>query len=562
MRIATRLRLISTATIAAVVLLTPVLVAAVLDFKRAKADYALAEKIHDNFLERAAFRDQYFLYREDRMRQQWDKSKEASDVLLRQARQELAGEQEQQILERLGRTIDESVVVFHRIVDNTAALQAANGNRQVYAELDKRLYSQMLLKAMTIRDATTTLQSAGAQRVEDAYRHLLAAIGWFAGALALATVLTAIKIGALIRQRLVPLHLGAQKIAQGELEYRIPPGPDDEFADLARSFNDTADKLTAEIGAHRQAEEMLHKLSIAVEQSPAAVVITDLDAHIEYVNPQFTEDTGYSAGEILGKNPRILQSGQTSREVYTQLWEALTNGRNWHGELLNKRKSGELFWEEARIAPVKDSSGVVTHYVAVVADATLRKQMEEQVRQLAFYDTLTKLPNRRLLHDRLDITLAASKRRSCFGALMFIDLDSFKPLNDTYGHAVGDLLLVEAAMRLKSCVREMDTVARFGGDEFVVLINELHGDRIEASTQASMVAEKVRAVLSEPYSLPVRTEGTAPTRIEYSCTASIGVTLFIDHQTTQDDILKWADAAMYEAKEAGRNQIRFHTAES
>ncbi|MER2545095.1 MAG: GGDEF domain-containing protein, partial [Candidatus Accumulibacter phosphatis] len=183
---------------------------------------------------------------------------------------------------------------------------------------------------------------------------------------------------------------------------------------------------------------------------------------------------------------------------------------------------------------------------------------EEKIHHLAFYDALTQLPNRLLLNDRLQQTMAASKRSACYGALMFIDLDNFKPVNDRHGHEVGDLLLIEAANRLKTCVREADTVARFGGDEFVVMLGDLHTDRIESSAQAAVVADKIRIRLSEPYLLTIRLEGRTDTTIEHHCTASIGVTLFLDHEVSRDDILKRADTGMYQAKAAGRNVIRFH----
>ena len=189
-----------------------------------------------------------------------------------------------------------------------------------------------------------------------------------------------------------------------------------------------------------------------------------------------------------------------------------------------------------------------------------RKQAEEQIRQLAFYDALTQLPNRRLLNDRLEQAMAASKRSGRYGALMFLDLDNFKPLNDTHGHDVGDLLLIEVARRITGCVREMDTCARFGGDEFVVILSELVTDKTESTTQARIVAEKIHAALAEPYRLKIQPEGKAETTVEHHCTSSIGIVLFVDHEASAEDILKWADMAMYQAKEAGRNLIRFYGA--
>lgn len=185
---------------------------------------------------------------------------------------------------------------------------------------------------------------------------------------------------------------------------------------------------------------------------------------------------------------------------------------------------------------------------------------EEQERKLAFYDALTNLPNRRLLNDRLSQAVAASKRNSHYYALMFIDLDNFKSLNDTHGHEIGDLLLIEVANRLKGCVREIDTVARFGGDEFVVMLNDLDADKAESTSEAGIVAEKIRLALALPYRLTARLANETTTIIEHQCTASIGVTLFIDHEASQDEILRWADATMYKAKLEGRNMICFHEA--
>jgi diguanylate cyclase (GGDEF)-like protein len=179
---------------------------------------------------------------------------------------------------------------------------------------------------------------------------------------------------------------------------------------------------------------------------------------------------------------------------------------------------------------------------------------------MAFFDTLTQLPNRRMLNDRLEQAMAASKRTSCYGALMFLDLDNFKPLNDKHGHVAGDLLLIEVAKRLKSCIREMDTVARFGGDEFVVMLSELEADKIAATGHARNIAEKILSTLSEPYLLTVLHDDQPTEMVKHHCTASIGITVFINHEGSGEVILKQADNAMYQAKEAGRNSIRIYEA--
>jgi len=191
-------------------------------------------------------------------------------------------------------------------------------------------------------------------------------------------------------------------------------------------------------------------------------------------------------------------------------------------------------------------------------DITCRKVLEIKIRQLAYFDPLTGLPNRRMLDDRLQHAMATSNRSGLYGALMFLDLDNFKPLNDMHGHGVGDLLLVEVAKRLSACVREIDTVARLGGDEFVVLLGELDAGKTQSTEQAAAVAEKIRVILAAPYLLPVAQPGKQERSVEHHCSASIGVVLFVNHQASQADLMKWADAAMYQAKDAGRNGVRFY----
>jgi diguanylate cyclase (GGDEF)-like protein/PAS domain S-box-containing protein len=208
---------------------------------------------------------------------------------------------------------------------------------------------------------------------------------------------------------------------------------------------------------------------------------------------------------------------------------------------------------EVRLEAVTDQEWGVCNLA--VLDITDRKKMEATVQHLAFHDPLTDLPNRRLLNDRLSLAMAASKRSGHHGALLFLDLDNFKYLNDTLGHEVGDMLLIEVASRLNRCVREMDSVVRFAGDEFVVLLSELNANKAESTIQAGLVAEKIRIALSKPYRLSIRQPDTQVTGLEYSCAASIGLALFIGHEATTLEILKWADTAMYQAKDAGGNRV-------
>ncbi len=301
----------------------------------------------------------------------------------------------------------------------------------------------------------------------------------------------------------------------------------------------------------------LHDAALAAAAN--AVLIADRHSVIQWANPAFARLTGYTLEETVGYNMGdLVKSGEQSAAFYNELWTTISNGRVWHGELINKRKDGTLYPEEMTITPVRVESDEITHFIAVKQDISERKRVEAEIHNLAFYDALTRLPNRRLLNDRLEQAMLSSKRSGRYGALMFLDLDNFKPLNDAHGHEVGDMLLREAARRISSCVREMDTVARFGGDEFVVILRELDADIAESAAQARIVAEKIRYSLAEPYELKAQHDGRAETTVKHCCTVSIGVALFINHDATSGDIIKWADLAMYQAKAAGQNLIRFY----
>lgn len=231
----------------------------------------------------------------------------------------------------------------------------------------------------------------------------------------------------------------------------------------------------------------------------------------------------------------------------------------WVHEYRVKFDDGTVRWLLGNAIPIAESDGGVLWH-GFITDITERKALEEKVHQLAFYDPLTKLPNRRLLEDRLSQAMTASKRNGLYGALMFLDLDNFKPLNDTHGHAVGDLLLIEVARRLTNCIREADTVVRLGGDEFVVMLCELDAYLMQSTDRARKVAEKIRTAMAEPYQLDVSQTDNHDALVEHHCSASIGVVLFLGQQVNQAALLKRADVAMYQAKDAGRNTIWFYDA--
>ncbi|KJV27724.1 hypothetical protein VI06_13570 [Aquitalea magnusonii] len=429
-------------------------------------------------------------------------------------------------------------------------------------------------------------------------------------------------------------------------------------------------------------EQQLNKFSLAIQQSPASIVITDIDARIEYVNEAFLRNTGYSRDEVIGQNPRLLHAGKTGKAVYAQLWSTLQSGQVWQGEFINRRKDGSEYVEAVVIAPMRQPDGSITHYVAIkdditdkkaaleairqselkfhsmmdwssdwvywikpdgrfhymtpsaekisgyppaafeqdpalleaiihpedlaqwrqhqaalsqatdtatereldvriirkqgdirwvnqtarplfnetgdylgqrvtLHDITERKAAEDEIRRLAHFDPLTMLPNRRLLFDRLEQAMKNSERSQQYGGLLMLDLDQFKKLNDTLGHEMGDKLLLQVGHRLRDCLRGVDTVARLGGDEFVLIIEELGSNETQAASRAEQIAEKIRDALARPYCLDSLQEG------EHLYTASIGLTLFRGQHTSLENLLKQADVALYQSKDAGRNRVRF-----
>jgi diguanylate cyclase (GGDEF)-like protein/PAS domain S-box-containing protein len=292
----------------------------------------------------------------------------------------------------------------------------------------------------------------------------------------------------------------------------------------------------------------------------AYVALLDTNGVVQEMNKAPLERSGYPRENVIGQYFYDGPWWSYDETVRTQLMEAIEGAKQGQARRYDVvvKMGDDLVPIDFMISPVYDERGNIIGLLPTAVDITARKQAEEEVRRLASHDTLTKLPNRRLLNDRLDQTLAASKRSGRYAALLFLDLDNFKPLNDKHGHAVGDLLLVEAAQRLKNCVRETDTVARVGGDEFVVLLSELDLDKTESTTQALNVAEKILTSLSESYRLAIRNEEKADVIVDHLCTTSIGAAVFNSQDESTDDIIRWADLAMYQAKKAGRNSIRFH----
>jgi diguanylate cyclase (GGDEF)-like protein/PAS domain S-box-containing protein len=302
-----------------------------------------------------------------------------------------------------------------------------------------------------------------------------------------------------------------------------------------------------DVTERRRAEEQL-RIAAAAFESQEGMMITDANQVILRVNRAFTRITGYSAAEAVGQKPSFLRSGRHADEFYRSMWGSIHKTGGWQGEIWAKHKNGEVFPKWLAISEVKSDDGSVTHYIGTQYDITERKQAEKRIEELAFFDSLTHLPNRTLLLDRLAQAMALGHRNGTLGAVLFIDLDNFKTLNDTLGHDKGDLLLQQVALRLTASVREGDTVARLGGDEFVVVLGNLNGGIEDAAGQTEMVASKLLHGLRQAYQLA---------DAAHRSTASIGATLFRGHETSIEELLKQADLAMYKSKSSGRNALRF-----
>jgi diguanylate cyclase (GGDEF)-like protein/PAS domain S-box-containing protein len=347
------------------------------------------------------------------------------------------------------------------------------------------------------------------------------------------------------------LLAGVEQLNQGRRDLKIPLQGNDEIGFLTNFFNNMAaelDNLVAGLEERvadrtadlQDANDQLRKLSIAVEQSPNGVLITDLQARIEYVNPAFTQTTGYSFEEVRGQNPRLLKSGETAPELYINLWDTLTSGQTWRGELRNRRKNGELYWEYNVITPIRDESGQISHYVSAKEDITHRKLAEQELEHLVITDPLTSLFNRRYFFTNAEKIFTRSKFASHELIAMMLDIDRFKKVNDTYGHQAGDAILREAARRLQDSIRPGDLLARYGGEEFVLLLS----GATAAHTQ--VIADRLIRCMREK---PFQYNGT-----NIFVTISLGVACLTDQVTSLDELLSQADRALYLAKQQGRNR--------
>ncbi len=293
------------------------------------------------------------------------------------------------------------------------------------------------------------------------------------------------------------------------------------------------------------------------ESNIDALMTTDPGGIITDVNKQMEGLTGCTRDELIGAPFKNYFTDPEQAQSAIKLVLIKTKVTNY--ELTACNRNGNQTVVSFNATTFYDRNRRLKGVFAAARDITERKYAEKQILEVALHDTLTQLPNRHLLNERLAQSMTASKRSGSYSALMFMDLDNFKALNDSHGHYVGDLLLIEVAHRLSACVRAVDLVARFGGDEFVVILNELSTDPSQSAEHAALVAEKIRAALDEPFVLRFKNDQQTETTVVHHCTASIGVLVFVNHEESQNDILKWADTAMYQAKDAGGNRVQFHT---
>lgn len=329
-------------------------------------------------------------------------------------------------------------------------------------------------------------------------------------------------------------------VKTGKYAQRTQKTSDDEVGELTDIFNNMLDIIEK-----RDSELRISAITFDTQE---AIIVTDTDMNIIRVNPAYANITGYKAKDVIGEKPRFLIETAENNEVHEEIKMALTETGEWRGEMISSRKDGQNYHGDYMISSVKNERNITTHYVVKFTNISERIATAEKIRNLAFHDALTALPNRRLVVDRLDIALNKSVRNGEFGAIFYLDLDKFKILNDSQGHHYGDLLLIEVAQRLLRLMRAEDTVSRLAGDEFIVMIERLSNDELQAKTAAQKIGEKIVASLNRPYVL---------NDITYHSSASVGVTLFRGTEKDVDGLLIQADTAMYSAKSAGKNRLHF-----
>ncbi|MBZ0105479.1 MAG: EAL domain-containing protein [Sulfuricella denitrificans] len=354
-------------------------------------------------------------------------------------------------------------------------------------------------------------------------------------------------------ERALTLTIGRGSEFSADFRILLPDGRERTVHGYAETVRDSGDKVIRlsgtlqDITQRKQAEEKLRQAAAVFENTTEGVMITDANGRIVAVNRAFSDITGYSSEEVIGLTGASLKSGRQDEQFYASMWSAIRENGHWQGEIWNRRKNGDIYPEWLNISEVRDDRGKITHYVGVFSDISAMKESQSRLDHLAHHDPLTGLPNRLLLNARMEHALAHANRGNTQLAVLFLDLDRFKNINDTLGHPIGDLLLQEVAHRLNGCVREEDTVSRLGGDEFTILMEDLEDSRF-----ASKVAQKILDSLADKFVLQGH---------EVFVTCSIGISIFPADGSDITSLLKNADSALYRAKEQGRNNYQFYTEE-
>ena len=321
---------------------------------------------------------------------------------------------------------------------------------------------------------------------------------------------------------------------------------EETLTQLAPAVERELREATNRIQRH-QDEEHINTLSTAIEQSPVSIAITDREGKITYINPKFEDVTGYPSAEVIGRGIDFTLQDKTGQSSFLDAWNTINKGKEWSGEFCNIRHDGQLFWEFVKVSPITDKNGAITNFIVIKEDISTRRRVEEQLLRQAHYDDLTGLPNRNLMINRLDLAIEESIRNDKPGALICIDLDRFKDVNDTLGHDFGDELLKEAAFRLRACIRRFDTLTRMGGDEFVIILPEICD-----SDDAQHLAERVIEAFNQPFTIDGQ---------NHLITATAGLVLFPENGNDPQTLLRNSDVAMNKAKDLGRNRYQFFTEE-
>ena len=451
-----------------------------------------------------------------------------------------------------GGVVSASSKQWDKAPDASAISEAFQHKEAAFRSVDESHITQAYLPVMIVDDAwllIAEIDSSSAFSVIDNSNRkaMLFTLGSIVGAILLTLVI--------LRINLIPLrHLRRRVERMISVETGAPPADakakekanGDDFESIVGSLNDLTDIL---ISHHRSLAKQRAdlKISTVAFESQQAMVITNAKFVVLSANKAFTDLTGHKRGSVVG-HLLELQGGDNDQE----LLEAIRHAENWQGEVLNRRKSGETYPLWLNAAAVKNDLGEITHFVMSYIDLTENRKAAQQIRELAFFDPVTRLPNRRLLMDRLKQTVAASARNGNFGAILLIDIDDFKTINNALGHESGDRLLQQVALRLTRCIREAETVARLGGDEFVAVLGGLSKNQQDAATQVETTGERILAALAPSFPLGQN---------DYRCTASIGAVLFFGKAVTDDDLLQQANLAMYKAKDNGRNCLQFFNPE-